>query len=199
MPKLIDPIERKQLIAQATWKIILEEGMEGTSVRKIAREAGLSLGAMRYYFSTQEELMLYAEALVYERLTDTTAAIFQKEMPPMEKIVNVLLAFLPPDNELETEAKVRLLFKVHAHHKKAAYVEQQDGALQAIKNILSNLILLNVLKKELNIPFETDRLIYLLDGMVLDAMVKPNHTSRERQRELIIYHLNSICKEKINL
>ncbi|MBD8015421.1 TetR/AcrR family transcriptional regulator [Planococcus wigleyi] len=199
MPKLIDPIERKQLIAQATWKIMLEQGRESASVRKIAKEAGLSLGAMRYYFSTQEELMLYAEALVYERLTDAAASIFQEELPPLEKIINVLLTFLPTDSELETEAKVRLIFKVRAHHKQAAYNEQQDGALQAIKNIMSNLILLNMLKKDLNVPYETDRLIYLLDGMVLDAMVRPDQTSRERQQEMVIYHLNSICKEDINL
>lgn len=199
MPKLIDPIERKQLIAQATWKIMLEQGRKSASVRKIAKEAGLSLGAMRYYFSTQEELMLYAEALVYERLTDAAASIFQEELPPSEKIINVLLTFLPTDNELETEAKVRLIFKVHALHKQAAYNEQQDGALQAIKNIMSNLILLNMLKKDLNVPYETDRLIYLLDGMVLDAMVRPDQTNRERQQEMVIYHLNSICKEDINL
>ena len=198
MPKLIDSSERKQLIAQAAWKIMLEQGMEGASVRKIAKEAGLSLGAMRYYFSTQEELMLYAEALVYERLTKATAGIFQEELPPLEKIINVLMAFLPVNNELETEAKVRLVFKLQAFHNNKTYDEQQDGALQAIKNIMSNLILLNVLKKDLNVPLETDRMINLLDGMVLDAMVRPERSYQERQREMIVYHLNSICKENVD-
>lgn len=197
MPKLIDPIERKQLIAQATWKIMLERGMESASARNIAKEAGLSLGALRYYFSSQEELMLYAEALVFERLTDKSIEIFQEEQPPLEKIIAVLMAFLPTADELETEAKVRLIFKLHGCPGKKTYQEEQDVAMQAIKNIMSNLILLNLLKRELDVPLETDRLIHLLDGMVLDAMVRPERSSREQQRKMIVYHLNTICKEEI--
>lgn len=195
MPKLIDPIERKQSIAQAAWKIMVERGMEGASSRNIAKEAGLSLGALRYYFSSQEELMIYAEALVFERLTDKTGEIFQQERTPLEKIIDVLIAFLPAGDELEIEAKVRLIFKLQRHTSNKVYQEEQDVALQAIKNIMSNLILLNLLKRELDVPLETDRLINLLDGMVLDAMVRPKRANREQQRKMIVYHLKMICKE----
>lgn len=198
MPKLIDPIERKQSIAQATWKIMMERGMEGASSRNIAKEAGLSLGALRYYFSSQEELMIYAEALVFERLTDKTGEIFQQEQTPLEKIIDVLMAFLPAGGELEIEAKVRLIFKLHGRCSNKVYQEEQDAALQAIKNIMSNLILLNLLKRELDVPLETDRLINLLDGMVLDAMVRPERSNREQQRKMIVYHLKMICKEQID-
>lgn len=197
MPKLIDLTERKQLIAQATWKIMLQQGIEDISVRNIAKEAGLSLGALRYYFSSQEELMLFAEALAFDRLTDKTSEIFQEELSPLEKIINVLMVFLPSKDELETEAKVRLIFKLHGAHKKKEYREQQDVALQAIKNIMSNLILLNLLKKGLDVPLETDRLINLLDGMVLDIIVRPDHLTKEQQRKMVVYHLNTICKEDV--
>ena len=148
MPKLIDLTERKQVIAHATWKIMLQKGMEEISVRNIAKEAGVSLGALRYYFTSQEELMLFAEAWALERLTDKTSEIFQEEMTPLEKIINVLLVFLPSNDELEIEAKVRLIFKLNLRKRKD-YQEEQDVALQVIKNIMSNLILLNLLKKGL--------------------------------------------------
>lgn len=197
MPKLIDSNERKQLIAQAMWKIMLEQGMEEASSRNIAKEAGLSLGALRYYFSSQEELMIYAEALVFERLTDKTSEIFQHEQPPLEKIIDVLLVFLPNTDDRELETKVRLIFKLQARHNKKTYREEQDVALQAIKNIMSNLILMNLLKRELDVPLETDRLINLLDGMVLDALVRPERSNREQQRKMIVYHLKGICKEPL--
>lgn len=195
MPKHIDPTERKQLIAHATWKIMLQQGIDSTSVRTIAKEAGLSLGALRYYFSTQEELMLYAEALIFERLTEKTIEIFQKEQPPLEKIVNVLMAFLPINEELAVETKARLLFKLRGASSGKAFQEERDAALQTVKNIMSNLILLNLLKRELNVPLETDKLIHLLDGMVLDAIIRPQHATIEQQRKMIVSHLNTICKD----
>lgn len=198
MPKLIDLTERKQFIAHATWKIMLKQGIEGVSARNIAKEAGLSLGALRYYFSSQEELMLYAESLVFDRLTEKAKEIFQEEKSPVEKIIGVLMAFLPAKEESLMEVKVRLIFKLHGGSSEKNYQEEQDVALQAVKNIMSNLILLNLLKKELDVPLETDRLIHLLDGMVLDAMVRPERISNEQQRKMIIYHLNTICKESIS-
>lgn len=198
MPKLIDSIERKQSIAKATWKIMLSQGMEGASARTIAKEAGLSLGALRYYFSSQEELMLYAEALVFERLTEKTIEIFQEEQPPLEKIIGVLMVFLPDKGESSTVAKVRLIFKLNGRQSRKHYQEEQDVAVQVIKNIMSNLILLNLLKKGLDVPLETDRLIYLLDGIVLDAMVRPERCTQEQQRKMIVHHLNAICKKEID-
>ncbi|WP_142830864.1 TetR/AcrR family transcriptional regulator [Planococcus soli] len=197
MPKLIDLTERKQFIAHATWKIMLEQGMEGVSARNIAKEAGLSLGALRYYFSTQEELLLYAESLVFEQLTEKTNEIFQEEKSPLEKIIGVLMIFLPSKEDSDMEARVRLIFKLHGSNGRKIYREEQDAALQAVKNIMSNLILLNLLKKELDVSLETDRLIHLLDGMVLDAMVRAERTTRGQQRKTIVHHLNTICKEDV--
>lgn len=177
---------------------MLEQGMEAASSRNIAKEAGLSLGALRYYFSSQEELMLYAEALIFERLTEKTSEIFQQDKTPLEKIIEVLMVFLPAADELEVEAKVRLIFKLQGSHSRKVYQEGQDVALQAIKNVMSNLILLNMLKKELDVPLETDRLINLLDGMVLDALVRPERSNREQQRRMIVYHLEGICKGPVS-
>nr|WP_285228714.1 TetR family transcriptional regulator C-terminal domain-containing protein [Planococcus sp. ISL-110] len=142
--------------------------------------------------------MLYAEALLFERLTEKTIEIFQEEQTPLEKIIGVLMAFLPAKGESATEAKVRLIFKLHGRHSRKDYQEEQDVALQAIKNIMSNFILLNLLKKGLDVPLETDRLICLLDGMVLDAMVRPERCTQEHQRKMIVHHLNAICKEEVD-
>lgn len=68
MPKQIDHEKRRKEIAEATWRVILERGMEGASARNIAKEAGLSLGALRHYFSTQDELLVFAMKLVQEKV-----------------------------------------------------------------------------------------------------------------------------------
>ena len=60
MPKMVDHEERRQLIAQATWRVISRDGVRAASVRAVAAEAGLSTGALRHYFDDHATLLLFA-------------------------------------------------------------------------------------------------------------------------------------------
>ena len=57
MPVRLDHDERRTELAEAVWRVIRREGVRGASVRGVAREAGLSMGSVRYFFGTQEELL----------------------------------------------------------------------------------------------------------------------------------------------
>ena len=48
MPKIVNHTLQKEKIAKATWSVIRKVGMDKASVRNIAEEAGLSVGALRY-------------------------------------------------------------------------------------------------------------------------------------------------------
>lgn len=195
MPKLINHEERKILIAEAAWRIMLEQGMEGASVRNIAKEAGLSLGSLRYYFHSQEELLKYARELVSERISQRVDKIFANDKKPKEKIFEVLLVLLPATGELKTELKIRLIFKTFALQEKESFSVEQDGVFLAIKNVMSNLLLLNLLEKELDLSFETDRIYALLDGLAFDILLRPDVSTAARAEEILLYHLNTICSK----
>ena len=45
------------------------------SVRNVAQEAGLSMGSLRHYFSTQSELLCFAMQLVGDRAQARVAAL----------------------------------------------------------------------------------------------------------------------------
>src|SRR5690606_41716840 len=68
MPKVVDHDARRQELAEATWRLIRREGLEAVSVRKVAREAGVSPGSLRHYFTSQSELLAYALRMVGERI-----------------------------------------------------------------------------------------------------------------------------------
>lgn len=55
--KTKDGNTRKQLIDSA-YKVLAEKGYEATSVKEIAREAGVSPGLVHYYFASKEELFV---------------------------------------------------------------------------------------------------------------------------------------------
>lgn len=197
MPKLIDHQNKKQSIAEAAWRVVLKHGWEGMTVRNIAKEAGLSLGSLRYYFSTQEELYRYAKELVHKRLAERIDEIFKEDISPKVKIIRVLLELIPVGGELTLETEARLIFKLHLRHEEKGFDMQQDSVYAAVKNVMSNLVLLNLLNREADLNLETERLYALMDGMALDAMLRKREGKIEMAQKMIIAHLNSICKEEM--
>lgn len=195
MPKRIELTQRKEMIAEAAWKVILAHGMEGASVRNIAKEAGLSLGALRHYFASQNELLNFARDLVYQKTAERMGRVFKLDMPPKEKIVQVLLDLMPAAGETKLEAEVRLVFKIHARHKGGVFDAEKDSVYLAIKEVMSYLVLLNLLKKEADLYMETERMYSLLDGLALDGIIRPQLLETHKLKRIIVYHLNSICSE----
>jgi TetR/AcrR family transcriptional repressor of bet genes len=49
---------RRKEIVRATAEIVAEEGFEGTTMRKIAARAGVSLGVLNYYYAGKRELVM---------------------------------------------------------------------------------------------------------------------------------------------
>ena len=67
MPKLgMEPIRREQ-ICRAAATVIAREGFAGTTLRKVADEAGVSTGMLNHYFSNRQDLLTQTLVFVSER------------------------------------------------------------------------------------------------------------------------------------
>ena len=198
MPKLIDHPKQKQAIAEAAWRVIVQQGVQKASARNIAKEAGISLGAMRYYFSAQNELLAYANQLVHARLAERIDSIFQDDVQPKEKILRVLLCLLPSEDGLVLENSVRLSLKMAALHDVETSGRVPDAAYSAAKNVISYLALLNLLMKNAELELETERLSALLDGLAIKSLANPAEAEEAMIKKIIRYHLNSICTESFS-
>jgi AcrR family transcriptional regulator len=193
MPKIVNHDIRKKQIAKASWRVILEHGMEGATVRNIAKEAGLSLGALRHYFSTQDELLDYAMNLVIEKATERINKIIIKELPLKEKILHIMLEMVPTNEETMAEMEVWFTFTAHARHRKELFDGLHDGIYVGLRKLIEYLDQQNQLQKNLDKDIETERLYALVDGIALHAMVDPKRLDKERILKLFVYHINSIC------
>ncbi|WP_238653353.1 TetR/AcrR family transcriptional regulator [Paenibacillus piscarius] len=193
MPKIVDHSERKSNIAEATWRVIIRQGIKGATVRNIAAEAGVSLGALRHYFSTQQELLEFAMNLVKERVTVRCIDIMQRELPPREKAFKVLLELLPTDEDSMAEMEVWLAFTFHLKTLQASDTELGDGihplAIYLVEYLDENALLKEGLDKDL----EAERLYALLDGLALHALLEPKRLDRERIIRVLEGYLESIC------
>lgn len=69
-PRRNDP-ERRSRILQATLDMVVKHGISDITHRKIAAEAGVSLGSMTYYFAGIESLLCEAFTLFAHQMSDS--------------------------------------------------------------------------------------------------------------------------------
>ncbi|MCD2190556.1 TetR family transcriptional regulator [Actinomycetospora soli] len=57
MPKVVDHARRRAEIVGATWRLIADRGLEGTTMREIAAALGVANGALARYFPGKNEIV----------------------------------------------------------------------------------------------------------------------------------------------
>lgn len=57
MPARIDPVQRRQQIVEAAFRLVVTGGIEAVSLRKVAEESGLNIGSVRHYFDGHHDLL----------------------------------------------------------------------------------------------------------------------------------------------
>lgn len=193
MPKIVKHEERRKLIAEAMWRVILDKGMEGATVRNIAEEAGLSLGALRYYFKTQDDLLVYAMRLVQERATIRIVAVTKRDLPPKEMVIAILLEIVPVNEETLAEMEVWFAFIAYVKHRKDSLDVPDDGVYESVWKLIGYLETSSLLRSGLDVELEVERLYALVNGIAMHALLEPVRVNSERVIQTIKYHIDSIC------
>ncbi|ETK37862.1 TetR/AcrR family transcriptional regulator [Microbispora sp. ATCC PTA-5024] len=79
MPKVVDHEARRSRLVDAVWALAVRDGLEGVSLRKVAAEAGVSMGQVQHYYPSMEELvrdaLRRAVQAVDARIAQTIGAI----------------------------------------------------------------------------------------------------------------------------
>lgn len=57
MPKIVDHAARRRDFIEAAYETIIEEGLDKTTVRGVAKKAGYTTGALVHYFKDKDELI----------------------------------------------------------------------------------------------------------------------------------------------
>ena len=68
MPARIDPRQRRRHVVEAAFRLVVAEGIEGLSLRKVAAEAGLNIGSVRHFFDGHEDLLAAAAEEAGDRM-----------------------------------------------------------------------------------------------------------------------------------
>ena len=68
MPARIDPEQRRQQVIEAAFRLVVADGIEGVSLRKVADESGLNIGSVRHYFDGHHDLLTAAAEEAGDRM-----------------------------------------------------------------------------------------------------------------------------------
>ncbi|MEV7385996.1 TetR family transcriptional regulator C-terminal domain-containing protein [Streptomyces sp. NPDC091215] len=107
MPKIVDHGERKKDLARAVWAVVERDGVEGATIRAVAAEAGWTRGVIAHYFRDRDDLLLFAYRLALQREQELGPG---PDIPPLERLVGVLLRALPVDAQARLDFKIWLAF-----------------------------------------------------------------------------------------
>lgn len=116
MPKVVDRENRRGRVAEAIHRIAAREGLEGASVRVVAAEAGLSVGAVQREFATKDELLHFA---LRSSIDEVFARFGRFRVGPegltfAEGLRQVFLDLLPTDERRRAQARIWAAFYARA-------------------------------------------------------------------------------------
>lgn len=173
--------ERRAEIAEATWRVIERRGVEGASVRDIAREGGYSTGVLSHYFRGKRELLEFSYRLMVEREVEGMSRKAREE-----GLLGAFAELLPLDERRRRNAVVYLAFFVSALRNpelsdmlRRRHAEAQHALMLAMRAAVGGGA------DEKGLAEAADDLVIAVGGISLEALADPNRFEPERQLALL--------------
>lgn len=189
--------DRKIRILDAAWRVVNRDGFEGATTRSIAKEAGVNIAMLNYYFQTKEallsELLDYTARntldLVRESLnhSGTVAEVLKKGFASLWGAISRHPELLPFNLVLRSshdeDARVR---------SQALYRDYQEVLVQYLSRILEHS------GEEITVPLEdfAGSIVTSYNGIILDFMIYRDTEKCERQQELLLQMLLTLVRPR---
>ena len=170
---------RKRDLAAAALRVLQRDGYAGVTARKIAAEAGMSLGHISYHFPSVDALLAEAYALASDQLREAGTQRLAVKASPQDRLEAFLLAGFTPEFLTHSHLRMRIdLWSAALSHPAIAVAER---ALYArYRTELDALLLALALPEKTGaIPLVSDMIMATLDGVWLDWMRRRDQTSTQ--------------------
>jgi AcrR family transcriptional regulator len=200
VPKEVDHPARRRELADAACRVIARNGLGGTTLADVAEESGWSIGSMRHYFPNKDELVAAALWRVGERVDDRIRRRTAGGMT-VNDLRTAAIELLPLDPGRREDALVHLAFIAQAAVA-PALAEAAEGAAQRLQEPLATRIAHAVqtgeLPAHLDAEDEAARLRVLLDGLRLQLVTTPRHTSATWALAVLDDHFAALSPQRVS-
>jgi TetR/AcrR family transcriptional regulator, transcriptional repressor of bet genes len=196
MPKQVDHERRRADIAEAVWRVTVEEGLPAVSMRRVAELAGVSLGQVQHYFAGKDDLLMVAVELIGERFTRRYAGAQPAEPTPLANTRAFLTQMLPLDEERLIEAHVGAAFLARAMHSPRIAEFQRRGfvwATDLLVGWIEDGRRAGQVDESLDPRREARTLLALVDGLAAHTLV--GHLTTKEAEESLETRLLGLFRE----
>ena len=187
MPKIVDHDLRREEIAEAVWRTVVRTGLEATTIRQVAAEAGVSTGVLAHYFRDKEALLIFALRLASIRAGRRMKRA-SEGVPPLEALKAVAAEALPLDQGRREEWAIWLAFwgaavatDVLSREHNARYADWRD----TIRGLLARCRDDGAISPGIDLDEATDGLVALVDGLGIQAMLDRARVTERYQLRIV--------------
>lgn len=110
MPKIVDHDLRRAELLEASLGLVAEEGIEAATMRRLARAAQCTTGAVTYYFEGRDALLVAMLRHAHQRAGARMVKAASSSSDPRARLRSVVREALPLDRERLLEWRVWLAF-----------------------------------------------------------------------------------------
>ncbi|UYP19250.1 TetR family transcriptional regulator [Rhodococcus sp. Z13] len=161
-------------LAAALLEVAARSGLDAASVREVANEAGVSIGAVQHHFPTKDEMLAFSFRTLADRVLNRLSNV-DPDIDPGRTLFAALSQLLPLDETRGNEVHVMSAFTVRAVTSPSLSAVR-SATLFTIRTGISRLLL------EAGTPDAETRAALLLaavNGLALDAAASPELYPRE--------------------
>lgn len=185
MPKIVDHEARRKEIVMATWRVIARDGLAGTTIREIAREAGYSNGVLAHYFADRDEILASALVMAHRGVRDRTD-IRIRGLRGLIALRLLMIESLPLDDQGLLEAKIEVSFWGDAIGN-AKLMKIQNDEVDGFCARIRKLVVQAAEDGELDDSLDIDAVVHechiLVDALSVQAVMYPARTGSSVQLE----------------
>ena len=200
LPGSATPSEKRrqgaQLVLDAAVRVLVRDGLDGLSVRRVATEAKFSIGAVQHHFSTKEALLVSAAehitAQFQTRATALTRQVLDQEGPiaAFEAFCQLLANSAPSHfaDSQDTTASIIWLWYAAKSTQPGAVADAFTAGWSQTENYLTTTI--SELFPKVAAKQEAAHLLAVLDGLAIARSTEPVRMPLERAAALVRRHIN---------
>lgn len=187
MARQADHIERRKRFAAAALNVISRDGLEGLTLREVAREAGFTTGALTHYFNSKDEVLIAASQYAAEQVRAPMEEV-ALESSAREALRHLLYTALPTT----TVMKGRWRFWV-AFWERAAHSPQVNRVMRERYQEWSSRIAVLIRRaqeqgeaaRDLDADRTARELVALVDGIGVQVLIGAGKLAAPAQRQFV--------------
>lgn len=189
MPVTVDHAQRREAIAEFVADIIAEHGLDGVTFRSVAAAAGFSTTIVTHYFSGKYDLLRYTHQIAAAHAQKRVHRVLARDPCDLQ---GCLEAMLPLDKLSFRDWKIYFAFWQVASFN-ADFGDQEKRSTQHARDLIA--ITLDarreagLLADTVDTPSLAIRLLTIVQGIAIQAIVDRNAWSPARQRKFLANEL----------